>query len=170
MKHFLFLIISFAIGPVFAGDIQIVYKDKLNGLSWSRKLPGLFSNGCLDADKKYDERKCTQIVDASWNHFVDPKDSDAAKACSDLNARLPTEEEAISLIRNFDHIDSPFGPRLTGNGLKEMYGIFTDAGYFWTSSVVTADPVRAMYLNSLRGRIENLGRYFVDGAVRCVSP
>lgn len=42
-----------------AGLFTPVYTDSSNKLSWSKKLPGTYSNSCVNAKGEYDRNKCT---------------------------------------------------------------------------------------------------------------
>lgn len=104
------LILLMGISTLAAAAVQVkgrfapVYTDSSNNLFWTKALPGTFSNGCIDVNGKYDGRKCTLetdangvpiFVDGAWTVKVD--DSDAARACRDIGARLPTKKEIESI-------------------------------------------------------------------------
>ena len=117
-----------------------VYTDSNNKLSWSKKLPGTYSNGCVDANGQPDTSKCTFETLPDGSHQVKVDDSNAAIACKKIGARLPTESEFESLIRNFDHREKRYGPRLTDKGIADMQTVFGDMNYwFWSSSVSSYD-------------------------------
>jgi hypothetical protein len=152
-----------------AGWFVSVYTDSSNKLSWSKALPGTYSNGCADANGKYDKSKCSIETDAN--------NSTAAKACRDLGegVRLPTEQEIESLIKQFDHSNENYGPRLTETGRAAMQDIFGDMDnisndWFWSSSVLSNDPNLAYFFDGINGYVDY--GYYVrnnDSAVRCVS-
>lgn len=183
MKHFFVstLITSFilvASHSAFAASEQFVpvYTDANIKLSWSRALPGKYSNGCVDTKGSYDRNKCSyeRGTDAGYSLIV--KDSAAAEACRSIGAKLPTESEFKSLIRNFDHTNSrwsPTSPQLTDKGKEAMQSVFGDMkGSFWSSSVETGvlygEPNVAAIFDGLDG---DMGYYSRESSlsVLCVS-
>ncbi len=102
-----------------------VYKDKINGVSWSSGLSDKYSNGCTLKSNPKNKVECNGI-------------SAAASACLDLKARLPTVDEYNSLIENFDHYNSAGSPplllSLTSAGINDMKNVFKDSGRcYWIS-------------------------------------
>jgi hypothetical protein len=126
MKIFLFLALalvsSFAQA---ADDFPTVYRDKYNGLKWSRIMPRLYTNGCWGNNGFGDYSKCTvEVIDRV--QVIALKDSDAAQACANINGRLPNSWEFESLISNFDYDYNGYGYKkhLTAKGLAQMEAIF----------------------------------------------
>ncbi len=150
-----------------ASKFITVYTDKLNGLSWSKALPGTYSNGCA-SNSAYDPLKCTFDV-VGGSRQVRVEDSEAAKACREIGARLPTKEEFESLIRNFDIKQYSLG--LTDNGVAQMQVIFGDMNnWFWSASVSSSIPDFAFAFDGGLGNGGiGYGSRYENGAVRCVS-
>lgn len=164
MYKFLTLAIFIGSSSAIAQDATkfvAVYTDKLNGLSWSKALPDHYSNGCVASSGQYSSSKCTYDNVASGNRQVRVEDSEAAKACRNIGARLPTKEEFESLIRNFDYSEEHRSfPQLTNKGNADMQAIFGDMdNYFWSSSVPHYNS------NFTAPKVQNHGNAFIFGSV-----
>jgi hypothetical protein len=176
MKLLIVCALTFFVQIVNADQFVPVYTDTSNNLSWSKAFTGHYSNGCLYEGKYYYPMTCTEVESGPNGDLqVKVDDSAAAQACKAIGARLPTQLEFESLIRNFDHTENSYGPRLTDNGMKAMQSIFGDMlGWFWSSTV--SDITGNYYAYALNGfngygkpirRTEN-GMYGT-GLVRCVD-
>jgi hypothetical protein len=175
MRRFIFLPIvilanTFLLGNASAAGFQPVYTDRLDGIQWGAELPGTFTHGCFQGGSP-GGRHCTYTtVGYSVQAVVD--DSDAARACKALGARLPTYFEIMSLIRNFDHKEVAQGERfalpiITDQGFKDMEKSLGDMKkYYWSSSVSSQDNG----ITSSVLKFGNLGFYDRDlsASVRCV--
>ena len=150
-------------------QFEVAYTDQ-SGLSWSTEIPGLYTNGCVDAYGYFDRGKCSFETGSDGSLQVKVDDSNAAKACRDIGARLPTKSEFESLIRDFGHTEEFNGLRLTEAGRTDMHIKFGDGmiNWFWSSSVSSIGPDNAFDLNGNNGDVSNDDRtnYF---SVRCVS-
>lgn len=119
-----------------------VYRDTLNGLSWSSAPYATMTNGCATSANHEDNNLCT-LVELDEQLYIKPKDSEAARYCSSMGARLPTKVEFESLIRNFEFTEEKKGPQLTSKGRDDMKAIFNDTDGlgefydlgFWSSFV-----------------------------------
>lgn len=112
----------------------------------------MYRNGCVDSTGTYDGSKCTYENGSDGFRQVKVADSDAAKACSEIGARLPTKPEFESLIRRFDYTEHAYGPELTHKGVTEMQNIFGDMwNAFWSSSVDATSGDYANFFNGDRG-------------------
>ncbi len=136
-----------------------VYIDS-KGLEWSKTLPSLYRNGCVGENDLYDTLKCTYRNDGRERQ-VEITDSDAAKACHKIGARLPTKEELNILY--FDFLFKNYG---------EMFIKFGDTNIaFWSSSVNPDDPTQAFSIffpSNVNDKIKPENRYH-ELPVRCVS-
>lgn len=155
-----------------------VYIDKINNLSWSKALPGTYSNGCVGDDGEYDASKCTFETNSDGTRQVKVADSAAARACSDLGggARLPTEREYQSLIQKFDHATykchwdgTKNCHRLSGKGISDMQSIFGDMNNWFWSSVSPNDSDGAFHFYGNYGDVDNYDSRNFSLAVRCVA-
>lgn len=160
-----------------AGQFRSVYTDNINKLSWSKALPGEYSNGCVNSDGRWDSSKCTLENGANGTLEVKLEDSNAAKACRNIGARLPTEREYDSLIQNFPHTKkqcfwdaAKTCSRLTPQGIEYMQSVFGDMNnLFWSSSVDSKNPLVAFDFDGREGDIYYAYRNINYKAVRCVS-
>ena len=164
-----------------SGQFAPVYKDSINKLSWSKMLPGDYSNGSVGANGRLDDSKNTFEKGPDGNLRVKVEDSNAAKACRNVGGRLPTTSEYESLVRNFDHFEARFGPEFTDKGIRDMRAVFGEtAGHWaWTSSVPrdsgmlinvpdnSVDGVSA-YIQRETGSFDRMPR-FHELSVRCVA-
>jgi hypothetical protein len=151
---------------VHAGNISFepIYTDAANRLQWGKMLTGTYSNGCAGANGLYDYGKCTVEKGADGNLQVKVADSNAAKACRDMGARLPTKPEFESLIRQFDHFEKSDGPGLTESGVAGVKKVFGERLASWSSS---ATPYNAYYFEFGVIWLSQY-RYDPSGKVRCV--
>lgn len=152
-----------------AATFESVYTDSSNGLSWSKKLPGTYSNGSPNICGNY-ELGCPFETDASGNRYVVVETSDAAKACRDIGGRLPTKQELESLMRNFDYIEAQYGPQLTKKGIADMQAIFGEM-VFWSSSVHPRYNNIAFDFGGLHDYLGGIGLAYrsYKQSVRCVA-
>jgi hypothetical protein len=157
-----------------SGRLVQVHIDNFKKLAWSKALPGRYTNGCVNAHGNFDYSKCVVEKGSDGRLQVKVEYSAAAHACKSLGARLPTELEFNSLIRNFDHIETTSMPRLTSKGIEEMQLVFGDMNeknnWFWTSSVTSYDNVDGILFSTNIGSIS--GQLVPRGtnlAVRCVA-
>ncbi|MBK9322953.1 MAG: hypothetical protein IPM97_08420 [Bdellovibrionaceae bacterium] len=157
-----------------------VYRDKKNNLSWSASLPGYYTNGCVNRHGDFDRAKCTFQAMADGTYQVKIDDSNAAKNCQIIGARLPTKFEYESLMRDFEYTELGNGELvLTNKGDDDMQAIFRETdeyAYFWTSTPGTTQTLafffsRGVWHNTGRSEgsiLEHL-RYVNGISVRCVS-
>ena len=87
-----------------ATEFESVFIDDAYNLAWSRALPGEYSNGCASNTGKFDQSKCTYEMSKDGKALTGTNESQAAQACRDIGARLPTQEEYKRLIRRFEHV------------------------------------------------------------------
>lgn len=139
---------------------QPVFVDPYTGLTWGKTLAKKYSNGCtyfnritkmqdLDYFKCHKDNellKSSSFLDENGLKVID-KNSDAAKACQSIGARLPTEYELSRLLQNFDINSPPEKPwdtyygsfRLEKEEIEQMQKIFGDADgesvRYWTATV-----------------------------------
>lgn len=161
-----------------------VYTDPSNKLAWSAGSVLQMGNGCENHEGYFDISQCSVSVNASGKRMVDPNDSNAAKECQKVGARLPTREEYKSLVKQFDHIPeghecNPMlgagkGPCLTSLGIQAMNAIFKDMGesaedrFFWTASVsATSDEAAIAFSGNLP--VDYLSSREDNLSVRCVK-
>lgn len=157
-----------------SGQFEQVLRDNTNKLAWSKALPGAYTNGCLNAHGILDYSKCVFEKGSDGRFRIKVEFSAAAQACTSVGARLPTELEFHSLIRNFDHIETTAMPRLTRRGIQDMQLVFGDMNneensWFWTSSA-SYDVTSGILFNGNSGLISaQLVPRFSNYAVRCVA-
>lgn len=131
-----------------ANQFTPILTDKKTGLIWGKTIPGKFTNGCMErnADGKITESGCRIRMSSKKEKLV--ANSAAITACENLGARLPSQFEFESLIRNFDHTDIPSDPkylpndlRLTEKGVEQMRAAFGDLdkpiwAQYWASTAI----------------------------------
>lgn len=172
---------------------RVVFVDPANGIRWTKalqkaKYPHDFIwlyNGCVDSEGHYQSSKCTMKRGPDGKFQVVVEDSDAALACKQVGARLPTKQEYESLMLNFEH-DTQYRIRLTYKGIKQLMGIFKDvyvnefdgaiSGYFATSTIFNGERDWAYSFDQGQdgvydpryGKIDINLRYY-PSYVRCVK-
>ena len=156
----------------------------VKGVSWMSALPNkIFPNGCTDEQGIIAPEKCAYQQDQDGKPVkvdgypqVDLANSNAAKACAAIGARLPTQWEYQYLIESYTGLytdsGSGLGPVLTSEGIAAMQKEFGDmvpasfANWFWTSSTYGID--KALIFSSHYGSTY-MNRYRdLQGWVRCV--
>lgn len=150
---------------------QPAYTDPSNNVRWLAELPETYTHGCFEGGSPGGIR-CTLSRTRENLFEAVEEDSDAAKACRDIGARLPTQGEIISLLRNFDHEEQRVNqyvtsPVLTEKGFKEMEAKLGDMKHsYWSSSVINQDTGQNGYVLN-RTRLDVTYRYERQ-SVRCV--
>lgn len=149
-----------------------VYTDSSNRLSWSRKIPGTYTNGCVVPNDRYRrEYFCGFEIIPGTGPQIKVDGSAAAKVCRDMGARLPTKSEYESLIRNFEHVRESNRYLLTPKGVADMQKVFGDTDqqtWFWTSSLNPSDDGYSLAYTFNGGFLQMEFRSKSSGSVRCV--
>jgi len=153
------------------GQFESVYTDNSNKVSWGKTVSNIYTNGCADANGQQNNFYCTFDTLADGSHQVKVEDSYAAKACSEIGARLPTKQEIDSLVRNFDHTEESQGPKLTAKAHADIEKVLRhiDGQLFWSSSVYTNNSELAYIYDGTFGGVYKYGGYRkFPIEVRCV--
>lgn len=142
-----------SLGAFGASDkkLEIVYQDSKTGLEWSRKIPGVYSNGCKGTDGFLNVNNCSAKIETG-------QDSDAQMACLERGGRLPTLEEFRTLFKNFDISDNisfeklrlPEEQERRANGadrISELFGTQMEYDSYATATIKTwpADSIYGAY-------------------------
>lgn len=185
----LFLILcssEFALAVVCMNDIhprlekfEPVYTDNSLKLKWGRPLVYSYSNGCRSSeDGMYngwpEYEFCTYYQSSKDSYLDDSANSCVEQACNRIGSRLPTREEYISLLKNFEHQGNDSNIRLTQKGLAQMNKAFGKlrGGFYWTSTLFVG--AQGVYIewstvfNSSRGEFAGIHRGGINSAL-CVS-